>query len=161
MAWAFLVAILTLPVAEIMVWIRMADAIGGLATIGLTLLAIVAGSALLRRGGLGTALDLRARMERGEPPGPAVFNGACVTLAGLLLLLPGFITDGFALLLLLPPIRNWLLRQLLARMVLGGAPFAESGRPSPSGPGVIDGEFRVVDAESAPAEPGEHKRLEP
>jgi UPF0716 protein FxsA len=164
MAWAFLIGALTLPVAEVMVWIRMADAIGGLATVGLTVLAILAGSALMRRGGLGMALDVRARMERGEPPGPAVFEGACITLAGLLLMVPGFITDGIALLLLLPPLRAWLLKLLLARMVLGGAPFAGSAQAPGGDPRVIDGEYEIISPDSTPAPDAggkdEHKRLE-
>lgn len=158
MAWAFLVGILVLPVAEIMVWIRMADAIGGLATIGLTLLAILAGAALIQRGGLGMALEVRARMERGEAPGPALFNGVCVTLAGLLLMLPGFITDGIALLLLLPVARSLLLRLVTARMVVGGSGFSS---PPSAGPTVIDGEYEIIPPESGPSDPAEHKRLEP
>jgi UPF0716 protein FxsA len=156
MAWAFLVGLLTLPVAEIMVWIRVADAIGGLAIVGLTVLAILAGSALLRGGGLGMVLDLRARLERGEPPGAVVFDGLCVTLAGFLLILPGFISDGLALLLLLPPVRALLLRALLSRVQVVG-----QGPASASGPTVIDGEYEIISPEAGPNPPPDHKRLEP
>lgn len=156
MAWAFLVGLLTLPVAEVLVWIRVADAIGGLATVGLTVLAILAGSALLRGGGLGLALDLRARLERGEPPGPIVFDGICITFAGFLLMLPGFISDGLALLLLLPPVRALLLRALVARTVVVGP-----GPTSPSDPTIIEGEYQIISPEPDPNQPPDHKRLEP
>ncbi|WP_096702580.1 FxsA family protein [Magnetospirillum sp. 15-1] len=161
MAWAFLIGVLTLPVAEIMVWIHVADAIGGLATVGLTVLAILAGSALLRHGGLAMTLDVRARLERGEPPGPAVFDGVCVTLAGFLLMLPGFISDGLALLLLLPPVRALLLRAVVARVVSVGPGTTGTGPAAQSGPTVIDGEYEIIPPESEPTPPVDHKRLEP
>ncbi|KIL97885.1 FxsA protein [Paramagnetospirillum magnetotacticum MS-1] len=157
MAWAFLVGLLTLPVAEIMVWIKVSESIGGLATVGLTILAILAGSALLRHGRLGVALDLKSRLERGDPPGPAVFDGICLTLAGVLLMLPGFISDGFALLLLLPPVRALLLQAIVARAVVIGAQAPASS----SGPTVIDGDYQIITPESEPKPPTDHKRLEP
>ncbi|CUW37896.1 putative FxsA cytoplasmic membrane protein [Magnetospirillum sp. XM-1] len=156
MAWAFLVGALTLPVAEIMVWIHVADSIGGLATVALTVLAILAGSVLLRHGGLGMALEVRARMERGEPPGPAVFDGLCIALAGFLLLLPGFISDGLALLLMFRPVRVLLLRAVASRVVV-----ANQGPAPQSGPTVIDGEYEIIPPESGPPPSPDHKRLEP
>lgn len=156
MAWVFLVGVLTLPVAEIMVWVHVADAIGGLATVALTVLAILAGSVLLRRGGLGMALEVRARMARGEPPGPAVFDGLCIALAGFLLLLPGFITDALAVLVMFRPVRLLLLGLLASRVVV-----AHPGPSSQSGPTVIDGEYEIIPPDSAPPPSADHKRLEP
>ncbi|EME70435.1 FxsA protein [Paramagnetospirillum caucaseum] len=160
MAWAFLVGILTLPVAEIMVWIRVADSIGGLATVALTVLAILAGSVLLRHGGLGMALEVRTRMARGEPPGPAVFDGICIALAGFLLLLPGFITDAMALMLMLRPVRILLLRVVAARVVVGN-PGAGPGAAPHAGPTIIDGEYEIIPPEPGRSQPSDHKRLEP
>lgn len=156
MAWAFLIGVLTLPVAEIMVWIHVADAIGGLATVGLTVLAILAGSALLRRGGLGMALQVRANMARGEPPGPAVFDELCIAVAGFLLLLPGFISDAMAVLVMFRPVRVLLLGALLSRIVV-----ANPGAANPAGPTVIDGEYEIIPPESPPSPSPDHKRLEP
>ena len=158
MAWAFLVGMLTLPVAEIMVWMHVAESIGGLATVGLTVLAILAGSVLLRHGGLGMALEVRARLERGEPPGPAVFDGLCIALAGFLLLLPGFISDAMALLLMFRPVRLLLLRAIVARAGVVG-PGRDGA--APGGPTVIDGEYEIIPPESGPTPPTDHKRLEP
>lgn len=162
MAWAFLVGVLTLPVAEIMVWIEVSDSIGGLATVALTVLAILAGSVLLRHGGLGMALEVRARMERGEPPGPAVFDGLCIALAGFLLLLPGFLSDAMAVLLMFRPVRLLLLRAIVARaVVMGPTMTGGPGPTAPSGPTVIDGEYEIIPPESGPTPPSDHKRLEP
>ncbi len=161
MAWVFLIGVLTLPVAEIMVWIKVSDAIGGLATVGLTVLAILAGSVLLRHGGLGMAFEVRARMERGEPPGPAVFDGLCIALAGFLLLLPGFISDCMAVLLMFQSVRLVLLRLLVSRVVVAQPGMGGAGPAAHSGPTVIDGEYEIIPPESGPTPPPDHKRLEP
>ena len=81
MAWLIMAGIIALPVAEIMVWIKVADAIGALATIGLTVAAVMVGSAILRRQGLAMLLDARARMELGEAPVAAAFDGLCLAAA--------------------------------------------------------------------------------
>jgi UPF0716 protein FxsA len=156
MAWAFMIGVLTLPVAEIMVWVHVSDAIGGLATVALTVLAILAGSVLLRHGGLGMALEVRARMAKGEPPGPAVFDQLCIAVAGFLLLVPGFISDAMAVLLMLQPIRLLLLRMLASRVVVGNVGAAPS-----SGPTIIDGDYEIIPPETTHTAPSEHKRLEP
>jgi UPF0716 protein FxsA len=161
MAWAFLVGVLTLPVAEIMVWIKVSDAIGGLATVALTVLAILAGSVLLRHGGLGMAWEVRARMERGEPPGPAVFDGLCIALAGFLLLLPGFISDGMALLIMFRPVRILLLRAIVSRVAVAEPGAGGPGHAGQSGPTIIDGEYEIIPPENPHVPPPDHKRLEP
>lgn len=157
MAWLIMVGVLALPVAEIMVWVRLADAIGALATIALTIAAIMAGGAILRRQGLAALLSARGRMDRGEPPVAAVFDGLCLTLAGFLLVLPGFITDILAGLLLLPPVRALLLRQLAARLVV----VRNQDGPAGPGPTVIEADYQVVEAEPPPGPAPDHKRLEP
>jgi UPF0716 protein FxsA len=156
MAWIFVVGVLTLPVAEIMVWVRVSDSIGGLATVALTVLAIFAGMVLLRHGGLGMALEVRSRMARGEPPGPAVFDQLCIAMAGFLLLLPGLISDVMAVLLMSQTVRLLLLRALASRIVVRNADAAPS-----SGPTIIDGDYEIIPPESTRTAPPDHKRLEP
>lgn len=153
MAWAFPLAVFAVAAAEFWVWGAAADLLGGWAVFGLTVLSVLAGSALLRRVGLHAALEMRARMERGEPPGPALFDGLCLTVAALLLMLPGLVSDALALLLLVPAMRAALLRGLSARFT--AAP------PAGSGPTVIDGEYEIIPPDAPPPTVVEHKRLEP
>ena len=155
MAWLIMAGIIALPVAEIMVWIKVADAIGALATIGLTVAAVMVGSAILRRQGLAMLLDARARMELGEAPVAAAFDGLCLAAAGILLILPGFITDGVALLLMLPPVRALLLGWAASRLVVTGS-AARSADPT-----IIEAEYHVVDSEATTKPAQDHKRLEP
>ena len=154
MAWLILAGVIALPVAEIMVWIKVAEAIGALATIALTVASVMAGSAILRRQGLAMLLDARNRMERGEVPVAAAFDGLCLAAAGVLLILPGFITDGFALLLLLPPVRALLLGWAASKLVVTAA--ARSADPT-----IIEAEYHVVDGGETGGTAENHKRLEP
>ncbi len=152
MAWLIVVAVITLPVVEIMVWIKAAGIIGGWATIGLSIAAVMIGAAILRRQGVAMLLDARARMEQGEVPLQAVFDGLCLAAAGFLLILPGFVTDALAVLLLLAPVRAGLRRWAQARMVVV--------QTTPSGPVTIDGDYTIVDYGADSGPPDSTKRLE-
>ena len=139
--------LILLPVAEITTLIAVGSAIGLLPTILLVIAAGLLGALLMRSQGLETMMRLRGAFARREPPTEAVFDGFCIGVAGLLLLLPGLLSDVAAILLLLPPVRA-LLRGLLLR----SAPRPPGGR---SGiPGVIEGEFTEV----TPDEPPENGR---
>lgn len=147
MAWLVILGVIALPVIEIWLWVRSADWIGVLPTIMVSVGAVMIGMAILRRQGLATLLDARARLDRGEMPMEAAFDGLCLAAAGFLLLLPGFLTDALALPLLLPPVRRWLRAWVARRAVV------ERATP----PGVIDGDFIVIEPEAPP----DHKRLGP
>lgn len=138
MAWLVLAAIIAVPVVEIALFIQSAHWIGILPTIALAIGAGILGMALLRRQGLEVLLRTRTQMDRGEVPVGEVFDGVCLALAGVLLVLPGFLSDFVALALLLPPVRMALRGLLLARMTVHGA-------PAHSGPQVIEAEYKVVD----------------
>jgi UPF0716 protein FxsA len=104
---------------EILVFVWVADRIG----LGLTLIAVV-GSAfiglwLIRRTGLDMVGKLRLTLAQGEEPGHSLVDGACFVIAGLLLILPGFISDLAAVLLMLPMTRNWLIRRFAGKIVTG------------------------------------------
>ncbi len=49
--------------------------------------------------------EVQRRTARGEVPGKELTDGLLVLVAAVLLLTPGFVTDGVALLLLVPPVR--------------------------------------------------------
>lgn len=123
-----------LPFLEIagFVWI------GGKLGVALTLLwvvaAMLAGLALLRHTGLQAVGRLRAALAEGKEPGHSIIDAACFAAAGLLLIIPGFVSDALALILLLPATRHWLLRRTAAH-------FETQVYRST---GTIHGEFTVV-----------------
>ena len=100
--------------AELFVAIKVADAIGVLATVVLLLLSWPIGSWALRSQGRAAWRRLGAAAAAGRSPGREVLDGALVLLGGVLLIVPGFISDVLGALALLPPTRA-LMRRLLAR----------------------------------------------
>jgi UPF0716 protein FxsA len=102
------------PVAEVLVAIEVARAIGVLPM----LLALIAswpiGTWALRTQGAAAWRRLGEAVAASRPPGREVLDGAMILFGGLLLIVPGFITDVLGALLLLRPTRA-LLRGLVAR----------------------------------------------
>lgn len=141
--------LLAWPVVEIAAVIMVAGWIGWLAAIALLILSSMAGMALLRRQGLATARRVQADMQSGVMPGLSLFDAACLAVAGLLLALPGFVTDILALLLLMAPVRRLIGRRLQRHLVRAPA-------TAPDGAPVIDGDWVVVKEE---ADPPDHKSL--
>ena len=113
-----LIFLLALPILEIAAFILVGSRIGVLWTIALVLLTAAAGSVLLRVEGFGALSRVRKEMDAGRDPGRELAHGAMIMLAGVLLLIPGFITDGFGLLLFIPPFRELAWRFLKRRMVV-------------------------------------------
>ncbi|MDX8527203.1 FxsA family protein [Mesorhizobium sp. MSK_1335] len=110
--------LLLLPLLEIAGFVVVGREIGALATVGLVILSSVAGSLLLRHQGFGVMTRVRAEMDAGHDPSRQLAHGAMIVLAAILLIIPGFITDIFALLLLLPPVRDFAWRLLKSRIVM-------------------------------------------
>jgi UPF0716 protein FxsA len=117
---------LLLPIAELLLLIEVGSEIGGLATLGLLAAGVFIGLGILRGQGLASLMGARSRLAAGDLPGQDVVDKMLLALGGMLLLIPGFITDAFSLPLLLP----WT-RRALARRVLRGGGFQAFG----AGPG--------------------------
>jgi UPF0716 protein FxsA len=134
----FLVALfIVIPLVEIAVIIQVGDWLGIVNTIGLLILVSVAGAWLVKRQGLGVLRRIGEQRQAGQVPAAAVFDGALILVAGALLLFPGFVTDVFGLLLLLPPVRAgvraFLRRRYMRRVQVvrsvRTATWSQSGRP--------------------------------
>jgi UPF0716 protein FxsA len=134
----FLVALfIVVPLVEIAVIIQVGDWLGLVNTIGLLILVSVAGAWLVKRQGLGVLRRIGEQRQAGQVPAAAVFDGALILVAGALLLFPGFVTDVFGLLLLLPPVRAgvraFLRRRYMRRVQVvrsvRTATWSQSGRP--------------------------------
>ena len=115
---AFFVALaIVVGVVEISVIIQVGQWIGFLNTVGLLLLVSLVGAWLVKRQGLGVMARIREQRSAGRIPTTEAFDGALILVAGVLLVIPGFVTDAFGLLLLFPPIRA-VVRRFVSRRVL-------------------------------------------
>jgi UPF0716 protein FxsA len=103
----FLLAVLMLPAAELAASLAVAVGIGFLAAAALILVGSFAGALILRHAGGNHIARMRSILGGGNFTAvQADGTGAMLLVAGFLLLIPGFITDGLALLLLLAPLRR-------------------------------------------------------
>jgi len=102
------------PLAELFVIVKVAEAIGFLWMLLLLVVSWPIGSRIIRHEGRAALRRLRDALAAGRAPTNEVLDGALVLVGGLLLLVPGFITDTVGLLLLLPPTRA-LARRAVAR----------------------------------------------
>lgn len=99
--------LLFLPLMELVVFIAVAVAIGFGAALGLIFLGCLAGVLLLRHAGGSHISRLRVNMAEGNfRTLQADATGGLILLAGVLLVIPGFITDALGLALLVPPLRR-------------------------------------------------------
>ncbi|MBT3237454.1 MAG: FxsA family protein [Rhodospirillaceae bacterium] len=139
MAGLILLAMIAMPIIEIAVFIEAGEAIGLWSTIGIVILTAFVGTALLRHQGLATLARVRDSMDAGRLPVEELFDGLCLLIAGALLLTPGFVTDGFGLLLFAPPFRA-LLRTAMARHMTVRT-HAQGPRSTTT---IIEGEYNDI-----------------
>lgn len=148
---AFVFLFLLFPLIELAVLIQVGSMIGVLPTLLLIVASAILGSVLLRVAGIATAWRAREKLARGELPEQEVLEGLLIAVGGGLLLLPGFISDIFGLLCLIPFTRRLLVgkvRQRAAEQALRQRAFADDlqARSGPARPNVIEGEFEHRDS---------------
>jgi UPF0716 protein FxsA len=146
------ILLVLVPIVEVALFIKIGGFIGLWPTLGAIVLTAVAGAALLRRQGLQALRNLQQALDANRLPVAEAFDGACLLVAGVLLLTPGFFTDALGFLLFVPPVRTWLRRRLGDFLMARGDVHVDA-RTSAAGPGtVIEGEFQEI-APEKPAPP--------
>jgi UPF0716 protein FxsA len=153
LGWLLLVAFVVVPIVEIYVLIQVGQVIGAWWAVLLLIADSVVGAWLVRREGSRAWSALRSALESGRMPGTELANGALILVGGTLMLTPGFVTDAFGILLILPFTRP-VFRRLLAgvvtrRLVVLSTGPGQTTRPGPRSQGtVVQGE--VVDDDPHP-----------
>jgi UPF0716 protein FxsA len=118
--------LLLLPLIEIAGFVVVGRQIGVLPTLGLTIATGIAGGMLMRYQGFSVLARIRAEIEAGRDPSRNLAHGVMILVAGVLLLIPGFVTDIAGILLFIPPIRDlgW---RFIKRRVNFSADFGRMG----------------------------------
>jgi len=147
---ASMLILIVLPFIEITLLILVGQRIGLWPTLGLLVLSAFVGMAVIRRQGLSMFSRMFDTMGRGGLGVASLIDSYAVIVAGCLLIIPGFATDALGLVLLIPPVRRWLLRAALPGFI--GRPRK---RPAPGetphdparkqGPVIIEGTYRRID----------------
>ena len=129
---------IVLPILEMYVLIRVGSNIGAFNTILLVLLTALIGLALLRVQGFRTLINARNKLGMAQLPAEEMITGIFLAIGGALLLTPGFITDLFGLLCLVPATRRFLLKIALTNLTGFGVVNESKGAVKKD---WIEGEF--------------------
>ena len=101
--------------AEIYVLVSVGQAIGGLSTVLLVIVTALIGSTLLKQQGWSTLAKAQQGLAEGRSPAIEILEGVVILVSGVLLLTPGFITDGLGLLGLMPWSRSYFINHFLEK----------------------------------------------
>ncbi|RNL65751.1 FxsA family protein [Nocardioides marmoriginsengisoli] len=131
--WLLLVAFIGIPIVEIYVLIQVGQVIGPWWTILLLIADSILGSWLLKREGARAWRALQVALAEGRMPARELADGILIVLGGTLMISPGFVTDIFGVLAILPLTRP-LGRKVLAgfiskRLVVSGVPGMPRNAP--------------------------------
>ena len=97
-----LLLIIAIPAVEIFLMIKIGQNIGALSTIGLIFLTAIIGMYFAKLEGLNTLRSGINNLYKNKIPIYEMMSGASIAFAAVLLIIPGFITDFFGFLLLIP-----------------------------------------------------------
>jgi len=108
---------LAIPLIEIAILIEIGKVVGATYTIMLVIGTAALGAALLRQQGLSTIKKVQRNMNQGSLPAIELIEGLMLLVAGALLLTPGFFTDIFGFLALMPSLRRRIVQTFLANFI--------------------------------------------
>ena len=99
---SFFLIFIAIPILEIILMIEIGGRIGALNTVLLTFLTAITGIYFARREGLKTVQTGILNLYKNKLPVFEIVSGASIAIAALLLIVPGFFTDGIGFFLLVP-----------------------------------------------------------
>ena len=149
--WLFALFI-AVPLIEIALFIQ----VGGIIGLGWTLLIVVVtavlGTWLVRAQGLRALADVQKSFSNLNDPTEHLAHGAMILFSGALLLTPGFFTDAFGFLLLVPAFRLAVFKYARSRVKVQSFSMGGQQRRQPENPKdtVIDGDFEEVTPPKTP-----------
>jgi len=118
-----LALLIVIPLIELWLIVQVGIWLGGGTTFLLLLAGGVGGFYLARMEGRKAWMEVQNQMRLGQPPGHAMLNGLCILLGGILLMIPGFLSDIAGLTLLFPftrPLYRGAMLRFIERRMRGG-----------------------------------------
>jgi UPF0716 protein FxsA len=125
MKWLIL-AFIAVPTVELTLLIYSGKTLGLFSTIAIIFITGIGGAYFAKRQGIKAWTELRSRMTTMETPGNALIDSVCIFFGGILLVMPGFITDivGFLLLfkgprnIVRPIIQKWIYNKMKSGRII-------------------------------------------
>ena len=134
---ALLLLLISIPLIEIYLFIKIGSQIGAFNTVSLILITAIIGLIYARYEGFNTLKSGMSQIIKNEIPIYEIISGAALAFAALLLILPGFATDILGLLIIFPPTRKLLLKKVSTKY---------SGNKKKQD--FIEGEFEDIDEDN-------------
>ena len=113
MCGRILLVLVAIPVIELSILIQVGGQIGVLSTVWLVALTAAVGLYFVRQQGVSV---LRKLQTPGANISAQMLEGPLLAIAAVCLLIPGFVTDAFGALLLIPPLRSLVARTWSGRI---------------------------------------------
>tara|TARA_B100000686_G_scaffold321637_1_gene374546 strand:+ start:2037 stop:2462 length:426 start_codon:yes stop_codon:yes gene_type:complete len=128
-----------LPILEIYVFIKVGSSIEAFNTILLVLLTAIIGLIFLRVAGFQTLFNARKNFQSSELPAEEILSGFFLAIGGVLLLIPGFITDVIGFLCIFPITRTFILGWMVQTLTSKAFSGSSNGGPEND---WIEGEYK-------------------
>jgi len=132
-----LLTIITIPVIEIFLFIKIGSQIGAITTILLIFATAIIGVYYAKYEGLNTLKSGFTQISKNIAPTYEMISGAAIAFAALLLIIPGFATDILGFLILFPISRNFFLKKFFDK-------FKKQENKTEKN-NFIDGEFEDIE----------------
>lgn len=160
--------LISLPLLEVASIVQVSRWIGPLATFLVLAAGVAFGAYLIRSQGLVVSRRVMEAIRQGLPPEKPLLDSGMVSLAGVLFMIPGFITDIVAVLLLIPAARRVMWRfaafgmrrevRVWQRWQTGDEPLRQEPRRADD---VIDVEFTEVPRDKSTPSAGPRREDSP
>ena len=108
--------IIGIPLIEIYLMIKVGGVIGALNTIFLIFFTAITGIYFAKLEGLNAIRSGLNQLMKNEMPVYEIISGAALAFAALLLVIPGFLTDLFGFLLIIPITRKFFIRSISSKL---------------------------------------------
>ena len=135
---ALLLLIISIPLIEIYLFIKIGSQIGAFNTVSLILITAFIGVIYARYEGFNTLKSGMSQIIKNEIPIYEIISGAALAFAALLLILPGFATDFLGLLIIFPPTRKLLLKKVSIK-------YSQNNKKKQD---FIDGQFEDIEEDN-------------
>jgi UPF0716 protein FxsA len=133
-----LLLIISIPLIEIYLFIKIGSQIGAFNTVSLILITAFIGVIYARYEGFNTLKSGMSQIIKNEIPIYEIISGAALAFAALLLILPGFATDFLGLLIIFPPTRRLLLKKVSIK-------YSQNNQKKQD---FIDGQFEDIEEDN-------------
>ena len=133
-----LLLIISIPLIEIYLFIKIGSQIGAFNTISLIFVTAFIGIIYARYEGFNTLKSGMSQIIKNEIPIYEIISGAALAFAALLLILPGFATDILGLIIIFPPTRKLLLKKVSTK-------YSQDKKKKQD---FINGEFEDIDEDN-------------